>query len=310
MFINEFEEHSKIKGTYLISNVIRGKASNGADYLSLKLQDKTGQIDAKMWQVSPEQLQLFVNGVFVNVSGDIISYKDNLQLKISDIVIIDSANIDYDNFVKSAPQAIAELRNELQEYIYEIDDQKINFIITKLVKEYDDKLNYYPAASRIHHAYKSGLLFHIVSMLRIGKALVNLYEQINKNYLYAGIILHDFGKMDELSGLIATEYTKRGRLVGHISIIHAKLLAIAKELGIEDSEQVLILEHIVLAHHGKLEFGSPVLPLTLEAEMLTYIDNIDAKYNTISEILNNIEPGQFTNRIYNLENRAFYKPKQ
>ncbi|MDR1782319.1 MAG: HD domain-containing protein [Bacilli bacterium] len=309
MFINEFKETIKIKGTYLINQVIKGKANNGDDYLTIKLQDKTGSIDAKLWQAKPEQINTLVNGCFVNVIGNVIKYKDNLQLKIDDIEIINKDNVDVDNFVKSAPESIDSLKNELQEFIFEISDQKVNFIVSRLVSLYSKELEVYPAASNIHHAFKTGLLYHLVSMLRIAKSLSLLYKQLNVSYLYAGVILHDLGKIEELSGVVATTYTTRGRLVGHISIIHAKLMEIAHELKLEDSEQVMILEHIILSHHGKYEFGSPVLPQILEAEILTYIDNIDAKTNAITNALDNVKEGEFTSRIYALENRSFYKPK-
>lgn len=308
MFINEFKEHEKIRGTYLINRALKGKTNKGDDYISLQLQDKSGMIDAKLWQATPEQLATLIDGVFINVVANVISYKDTLQLKVESVQTVAKDMVDIDNFVMDAPETSISLRAELQEYIYEIADKKVNYIVTKMVAEYNDNLNIYPAASRIHHAFKTGLLYHLVSMLRIGQQLLRLYPQLNKSYLYAGIIIHDLGKIEELSGVVATTYTKRGRLVGHISIIHAKLMAIAKELNIQDSEQVMILEHIILSHHGKYEFGSPVLPQTLEAEILTFIDNIDAKTNAISNALNNVKEGEFTTRIFALDNRCFYKP--
>ncbi|MEG0686993.1 MAG: HD domain-containing protein, partial [Erysipelotrichales bacterium] len=194
-------------------------------------------------------------------------------------------------------------------YIYELDDKIINSVVTSVVKLYDDQLVEYPAASKIHHAYHGGLLYHVVSMLRLAKAIIGLYPVLNKNYLYAGIILHDLGKIEELSGVLATEYTTKGKLLGHISILHAQVAAIAKELGYEDSEQVMILEHLILSHHGRLEYGSPVLPMIREAEILTYIDNIDARMDTINRVLEGVEPGSFAPREFSLDNRTFYKPK-
>ena len=307
--INEFSEGEQIKGVYLVSNVTRGKTTTGSDYLSIKFQDASGEIDAKVWQVSPEQMAEIVNGAFVYIDANVIKYRDSLQLKVESTKTVAEEEVDVTRFIKSAPVAKVDLRNELQQFIYEIDDRIINTVVTEMVKKYEDKLVDYPAAAKIHHAYHSGLIFHIVSMLRIARALIGLYPSLDKNYLYAGIILHDLGKIEELSGLIATEYTTKGKLLGHISIVHSQIQKIAEDINESESEQVIVLEHLVLSHHGKLEYGSPVLPLTKEAEILTFIDNIDARMDTLDKALESVEPGTFSARLFALDNRSFYKPK-
>jgi len=307
--ISKFNEGDHIKGVYLVSNVTKGKTNNGSDYLSIKFQDATGEIDAKLWQVSAEQMQEIINGAFVYIEGNVIKYRDALQLKVDSTKVVAESEVDITRFIKSAPVDKSDLRNELQQFIYEIDDRIINVIVTEMVKKYEAQLVEYPAAAKIHHAYNGGLIYHIVSMLRLAKALLNLYPSLNKNYLYAGIILHDLGKIEELSGVLATEYTVKGKLLGHISIIHSQIQRIAEDINEQDSEQVIILEHLVLSHHGKYEYGSPVLPLIKEAEILTFIDNIDARMDTLDNALETVEPGTFTPRLFALENRAFYKPK-
>lgn len=165
-----------------------------------------------------------------------------------------------------------------------------------------------PAATRNHHEFMSGLAYHVVSMLHLAKSIANLYPSLNTDLLYAGIILHDLGKVRELSGPIDTEYTIEGKLIGHISIIASEIHQAANELGIE-GEEVMLLEHIVLSHHGKGEWGSPKPPLLREAEIIHYIDNLDAKMNMMDRALQKVEPGQFSERIMPLENRTFYRPK-
>lgn len=310
MQINAFKEGDSIKGTYLVNMVTKGKTNNNSDYLSIKLQDKTGEIDAKLWNVSKEQFEGIVKGSFLYVEANVISYRDALQLKIDVANIVSSANINIDDFVKVAPVSKEELRNQLQQYIYQIDDRVINMIVASLLKQYENKILDYPAASRNHHAYGSGLIYHIVSMLKLAEAIAGLYPILNKNYLYAGVILHDIGKVEELSGPVATEYTNKGKLLGHISILVSQIEVVAKELGVSDSEQVMLLQHIILSHHGKYEYGSPVLPMLKEAEILTYIDNIDARMSTLETLLENVEPGSFSPRSLALENRSFYKPKE
>lgn len=306
--IIEFTEGEQIKGTYLVNNVTRGKTNNGSDYLSIKLQDATKDIDAKLWQVSQQQMDEIKNGSFIYVEANVIKYRDALQLKIDSTKIVEQKDVDITRFIKSAPIDKLDLRNELQQYIYEIDDRIINTIVTEMINKYESELTEYPAASKIHHAYHSGLIFHIVSMLRLAKSLITLYPVLDKNYLYAGIILHDLGKIEELSGVLATEYTTKGKLLGHISILNSQIQSVAQKIGEQDSEQVMLLEHLVLSHHGRLEYGSPVLPLTREAEILTYIDNIDARMDTLNRIFADVKPGEFAQREFSLDNRTFYKP--
>ena len=158
----------------------------------------------------------------------------------------------------------------------------------------------------------SGLEYHTLSMLNIAKFLCDLYPVLNRTYLYAGIIAHDFGKVLELSGVVATTYTTYGKLLGHINIAYGEIELAASELNIETEEEresVMILQHLILSHHGKYEFGSPKLPLTKEAEVLNFIDNMDARIVTLEKALQDVEPGNFTPRIFSLENRQFYKPK-
>ena len=142
------------------------------------------------------------------------------------------------------------------------------------MKKYQDKFFTYPAASSHHHNFASGLSYHVLTMLEIAKSLCNIYPLLNRSLLYSSIILHDLGKGNY--GPVATTYTVEGNLLGHISIASDEVAEAAKELGI-DGEEVMLLRHMILAHHGKMEFGSPKLPHLKEAEILFFIDNIDAK---------------------------------
>ena len=170
------------------------------------------------------------------------------------------------------------------------------------------RLEIYPAASRNHHEFVSGLAYHTLSMLRIAKSLITIYPQLNADLIYAGIILHDLGKTVELSGPVVPKYTLEGKLLGHISIAQAMVLEASKTLNIE-GEEVILLQHMILSHHGKNEYGSPVLPQIREAEIVYLIDNIDARINMFDKALENVELGDYSKRIYALENRTIYKPK-
>ena len=183
-------------------------------------------------------------------------------------------------------------------------------IISRVYKDIGDKFYEYPAAAKIHHSFMGGLAVHVCAMVKLGNVICELYPQLNRDLLISGILTHDIGKMIEFNGPITTEYTLEGKLIGHISIMQGRLMQISKELGIEDSEESILLRHMVLSHHGQYEYGSPVLPMIQEAEVLYLIDNLDARLNTLDSALKQVKPGSFTSRMFSLENRAFYKPKE
>lgn len=294
----------------LINRVVAGK-TNGANrstYLSITLQDATGTIDAKLWNATNEQVEKLTMGCVVQIKGDIIKYNDDRQMKIIKIVVASTDPQEQVKFLKSAPQTGEELVKEINNYIEKIDNLKLNQLVKALFNEHIEKLKIYPAASKNHHEYVSGLAYHTCSMLRIAEALVILYPSLNKDLLFAGITLHDLGKTVELSGPVVPEYTIEGKLLGHISISQAMIKEMADKMNIE-GEEVTLLQHMILAHHGKNEFGSPVLPLVKEAEVIYLIDNMDARINMLDKALETVEPGAFSKRVFALENRAFYKPK-
>ena len=166
-----------------------------------------------------------------------------------------------------------------------------------------------PLSGRREDNFIGGLATHTSGMIKVAQALCGIYPSLDRDYLIAGVILHDLGKIEELSSPVVTEYTTEGKLLGHISIMDARLLQIGMDLGLEDSEELLLLRHMVLSHHGQYEYGSPVRPETMEAEVLNLVDNIDARINTIDKALDEIREGEFTQKIFALDNRVFYKHK-
>lgn len=294
----------------LINRVVTGKTNgnNRSTYLSITLQDVTGTIDAKLWNASNDQVEQIKTGTVVHVKGDIIKYNDDRQMKIIKIHVASNDPQEQIKYLKSAPKTGEELIEEIKKYIERIDNLKLNQLVKALFFKYIDKLTIYPAASKNHHEYVSGLAHHTYSMLRIADALCGLYPSLNKDLLFAGISLHDLGKVVELSGPVVPEYTVEGKLLGHISISQAMVKEMADKMNIE-GEEVTLLQHMILSHHGKNEFGSPVLPQIKEAEIIYLIDNMDARINMLEKALETVEPGNFSKRVFALENRAFYKPR-
>ena len=291
----------------IVLNVVNGK-TNKAPYLSIIFQDNSGTIDAKLWAATPEQIETITTGKVVRVVGDAIKYNDNVQLKINRIEVISDKESEQVKYLKSAPVSSKDMEAFFRQTISQIENSEIKIIVETLINEQIEKFMIYPAASKNHHEYVSGLAYHTMSMLKLGLSICELYPSLNRDLIIAGVMLHDLGKTIELSGPIVPEYTLEGKLLGHISIAQSMIEVAAKNLNIT-SEIPVLLKHMVLSHHGKLEYGSPVLPLIKEAEILSLIDNIDARMNTLDKTLETIEPGNFSKRVFSLENRAFYKPK-
>ncbi|RIJ67908.1 3'-5' exoribonuclease YhaM [Rummeliibacillus sp. POC4] len=292
----------------LIKQATKGVTTMGKPFMTLILQDKSGSVEAKLWDTGEEQEKLYQAGVIVRIGGEIHDYRGKLQLRIKTIRPINAdENITVTDLVQSAETPKEELFDQLMNFFFEIKNPNISRLTRYLIMENQQSLMTFPAATKNHHDYASGLLDHVVSMLKLGKAIADLYPTLNRDLLYAGIILHDIGKVVELSGPISTSYTVTGNMLGHISIMVSEIALAANELNIE-GEEVMLLQHMVLSHHGKEEWGSPKKPMLQEAEILHYIDNIDAKMNTLKRALGKTKPGEFTERLFPLDNRSFYKP--
>lgn len=307
--VKDFTEGDHLETYLLVSSITRGITNSGAPYLSLVLQDSTKQIEAKLWDVKPEIEKLLKVGKIYLFTLEINLYRNVLQAKVINVLPVDEKEVNMADFVSSSPISKDELREQIASAVNTIKNDNIAKIVTGMLKHYDSAVYDYPAASKIHHNFVGGLATHTAGMLKIADALCLIYPEINRDYLIAGVILHDLGKIEELTSPIITEYSTQGKLLGHISIVDSRLLEIAKELKLEDTEELMILRHMVLSHHGELEYGSPVRPETLEAELLSHVDNIDAKINTISKALAEVKEGEFTQKLFALDNRSFYKHK-
>jgi 3'-5' exoribonuclease len=303
-----FDFGEQVELFLLIKSSIKGIASNGKPFLTLILQDQSGDIEAKLWDANDDDEKNYAAQNIVKILGELQNYRGKSQLKIRQIrSSVPSDNVKLDDFLASAPISREEMTGELTQYIFEMKNPNIQRITRHLIKKYQKEFLEYPAATKNHHEFVSGLAYHVVSMLHLAKAISSLYPSLDKDLLYAGVILHDLGKVMELSGPISTVYTIEGNLLGHISIMVNEIGKTADELNIS-GEEVMVLQHLVLSHHGKAEWGSPKPPLIKEAEILHYIDNIDAKMNMLDRALERVKPGEFTERIFSLDNRTFYKP--
>ncbi|MGM9950468.1 MAG: 3'-5' exoribonuclease YhaM [Lysinibacillus sp.] len=306
--ITKLQVGEQVDQYLLIKEAKKGVTTVGKPFMSLILQDRSGDIEAKLWDTNEEHEQTYRAQVIVRVGGEIHDYRGKNQLRIKQIrVARPEEGIEISDLLPTSAIPKEQLYEDMTQFFFEIKNPHISRITRHLIKKHQERLLIYPAASKNHHDYASGLLDHVVSMLRLSKAICELYPTLNRDLMYAGVILHDVGKVIELTGPVGTAYTVEGNLLGHISIMVNEIGQAAKELNIE-GEEVMLLQHLVLSHHGKEEWGSPKKPMIQEAEILHYIDNIDAKMNMLTRALEKTQPGEFTERLFPLDNRSFYKP--
>ena len=306
--ISEFTDHDHVEGQFLVGSVSKGVNATGGSYFSLELRDASGVITAKKWDATLQDEEIFVAGNVVAIVGETNRYKDVLQLKILSAEVVALEDIDVAKFVKAPPVPKEELVKRFNDHVASIKNEDCQKILQYMINKFGDKIFTYPAAVSIHHEYSSGLLMHSITMADLANYIAPIYEA-DHDLLITGCLLHDLGKIIELEGPIVFKYSLEGKLLGHISIMAAEIREATHQLGIT-SEVPLLLEHMVLSHHGQQEFGSPVMPLTKEALLLSLIDNLDSKMVLISKTVAEQEPGTFSQKVFALDNRSFYKPKK
>ncbi len=285
-------------------------ARNGKKFIAFTFQDTSGTIDGKYWGASEDEIEKFVAGKVILLGGKREVYQNMPQIKILSLRLAQPDEPeDPALYMEKPPVQIEELKETFNTYLFEITNAKWHRIVRHVLGKYQKEFFDFPAAKRNHHAFVGGLAYHTITMLELAKGVCNQYLELNPSLLYAGVILHDLGKVRELSGPIGTTYTLEGNLLGHIVMVDEEITKACVELNIsETDEEVLVLKHVVLAHHGLLEYGSPVRPKIMEAEILHQLDNLDASMQMMLGALKQVEPGEYTDRIFGLDNRNFYLP--
>lgn len=298
------------EGFYLIKSAEVRQTRAGKDYIAFTFQDDSGEIEGKLWDAQPHNVAEYTAGKVVHIQGRREVYNNTPQ--VNQLVLrLPRAGEPNDpaDFREKPPVDPKDLRDYLAQMIFKIENPVWQRVVRALYSKYDKEFYSYPAAKTNHHAFESGLAFHTATMVRLADAIGDIYPQLNKSLLFAGIMLHDLAKVIELSGPDDTEYTVRGNLIGHIALIDEEITKVLLELKIDDSkEDVIVLRHVILSHHGLLEYGSPVRPRIMEAEILHMIDNLDAEMMMMTGALAKVGEGEMTSRIFAMDNRSFYKP--
>lgn len=312
--ICDFNKNDKIEGFFLIKTVDCKVTNNSITnkYMDFNLIDSTGEINAKLWECNSELEQMFKDNMLVKVRGVVNEYRGKLQLKIEKIrTVTTEDNINIDDFVLSAPYKSEDMFDIILEFIEKIKNKDIKEITELIILECSEKMMHYPAAKSNHHAVRGGLLYHTTTMLKAGEKLLEIYNHLNSDLLYAGIILHDIAKIYEMDSSelgIVSQYTVEGQLLGHI-VLGVNLIDRAGRNVKADKEVVMLLQHMILAHHYEPEYGSPKRPMIPEAEMLHHLDIMDARMYDMQKALNDVNEGDFSDKIYSLDNVSIYKAK-
>ena len=324
--IRDFQDGQRIIADLLVVDCKKGVTAAQKSYLNLTLQDRSGTIEGKKWDVYPEDEAIFEKGKVVSVTADVLRYREVLQLKVHRGETLSEDQVDWTSFIPNAPVELTALKAKLDAYVDAIADPDVKTLTKGILDHFGGKYLIWPAAVRNHHNYVSGLLYHSLTMADMAVKVASVYPNINRDILLGGALVHDMGKTIELSGPNATSFTLEGKLLGHISLGQAECRAIATKLGyfayddLPEAEKTLehplyrkkeiavVFEHMFLSHHGKQEFGSPVLPLTRESFVLALIDDLDAKMNILDKAYADITKGNYTARLANMDDRYFYYP--
>jgi len=311
LFVADIREGQPVRSPFLLEGLNLGTTKSGRPYVSLRLRDRTGRIEARVWDGADRFYAAFSDGDLVLIHGQAEAFGGQVQVKIGQASKLDPEEADLTLFLPASPFDADEMFAELNERIAGVQDPHLKGLLEDVFGDPDlaARFKRAPAAKRFHHAYVSGLLEHTLGVARAAEALAGLYPTLNRDLLLTGALLHDVGKVEEFDGGGGGDYTTGGRLLGHIvlglSIIEARLA------GRPDFPQDLarLVRHLVVSHHGEYEFGSPRKPKILEALALYYLDEMDAKLNGIGSFIERHVSKETGWTDYNrLMERFFFRP--
>jgi len=315
IFVEELKQNANIIDFFMVKMIGLKTGGNNKIYLDLKLGDKTGEVNSKKWDVADDEkdmLEEIKEGDLVKVKASVTDWQNQKQLRVTRIrKAVDSDGLKLEDFVKAAPENPVHMYEYILDVAKSMEDEDLRRVTVRVLEDNREKLMYYPAAMRNHHAEFAGLLWHMKRMVMAGLKLCDVYTDLDKDLLAAGVIVHDIEKIHEihsdLNG-VSPGYSFEGQMLGHIVMGIKYLEKLGDELGIS-REKLIMLEHMILSHHYEPEFGSPKKPLFPEAEMLHYLDIMDARMFDMSEALSTAKPGDFSDRVWTLDNRRLYKPQ-
>ncbi len=312
----DLKVQSEITDFFMIKSAGIKVGANKKQYFDVLLGDKSGEVNSKKWDIAESELPMLSamkEGDIIKVRAQVTDWQGQTQLRIGRIRPANEADgLDISDYIKAAPEPSEEMFDFIYNTADAMEDSDLRRLCTSILAENKERLMYYPAAARNHHAEYGGLLYHVKRMLMTGIRVCEVYTNLNKDLVAAGVILHDIEKLNEILSNeygVSPGYSFEGQMLGHI-VQGIKLLdRVCRELDIPE-EKTLMLEHMILSHHYEPEFGSPKKPLFPEAEVLHYLDILDARMFDMEDALRGVAPGEFSDRIWVLDNRKIYKAIQ
>ena len=299
-----------IEGFYLLKSAFPKVTVSGKPFLTAVLADESGTIEAKVWDYSGPIGERDA-GKVIKVRGSVSDYRGALQVTVDKLrLAAEDDHVDVSRLVRVAPIDRAGAYADITRLVSTLEDADYRAVCEEMLRRHEDAFRTIPAAKSVHHSFLSGLLMHTYNMLRLADFLAAQYaDSVDRSLLLAGTLLHDFGKEREFTfselGLV-TDYSTKGQLLGHLVMGAQETAEVAETLGIPEEKSVL-LQHLLLSHHGEPEFGAAVLPQCAEAELLSLIDQIDSRMEIYREALAPLKSGEFSQRIFALDNRRIYK---
>ncbi len=309
MNFKSIDGKNQVEGYCLIKSVDKKTSSKGDTYLDFTFSDSEGEINGKLWNYNENIHGVYDANILVKVRGTISVYNGTDQFRVEKIrPVNDDDGVKIEDFVKSAGYDSSAMYNALFEIASDFEDKELSLLVTTILNDRRLALLYWPAAFKLHHAIRGGLLLHTLSIVRLCEKLCGIYTFVNKELLISGAILHDIAKIDEFevadSG-IATGYSVKGNLIGHLAEGAIIVRETANRCGVSEETSNLI-EHMLLSHHGDPEFGAAVRPMFMEAEILSELDMLDARIYEMKEAVEGVGTGEFTGRLWSMDNRKLY----
>ena len=306
--IDEFSVGDTVEGFYVLRSAQIKTSNSGKPFLAAVLTDCSGAIDAKAWDYAGP-IGSAQDGKIIKIRGTVSEYRGSLQITLDRIRLSDARDpVDLSALVPVAPVDAEATFAAVMKLTASIEDEDYRRVCTTMLARHEAAFRAIPAAKSVHHGFLNGLLMHTANMLRTADYLAGLYaDTVDRSLLLAGTLLHDFAKEQEFAfselGLV-TDYSVKGELLGHLVMGAQEVAAVAKELGVPEEKSVL-LQHMILSHHGEPEFGAAVRPMCAESELLSLIDQIDSRMEIYREALADLTPGRFSQRIFALDKKIY-----
>ncbi len=287
VFVDQLSEGDRFDDLFLVKSSRLSETRAGKPYMLLTVMDKTGEIGGPVWDQAEERYPFCQAGLFIRMKGVVQSYQNKIQLKVDNLCAISESDVNPAEFMIASVRDLGAMAEELQGLVHSIKNPFLKKLLQQFFKSggYWEKFQTAPAAKGIHHAYVGGLMEHALSVGKLADAMAFHYDGVDRSLLISGALLHDIGKLEELEmelGIVS--YTDRGRLKGHLVIGSEMIAVAAAKIKEFPSELLEKLQHMILSHHGRLEFGSPTVPMTVEAFILSSIDELDAKMNLMEQL--------------------------